>query len=586
MSAKPTPKAFSYLRFSTPEQASGDSERRQIERARAWAKQRGISLDESFRDLGVSAHQGKHRKEGALAAFLALVVAGKIARGSFLVVENQDRLSRENPLEALELLARLVRSGVTIVDLSQGGREITEKNLSSDPAVLFTVVASAIRAHDESQRKSERVGAAWRRKKEIARETKKPLTSRCPGWLELRSGEFQPIPERVKVIKRIFAETIKGRGRRDIVAGLNRDKIPSFRPRKESAGAWSTSSVAKIVSGRMVLGEYLPHEGTHRQRNRKPVGDPIPDFYPAVVDEATFYKAQKAIADRKVSRVAGRRGAFVPNLMQGLGRCAHCGSPMYLLNKGEPPKGGKYFACRDYRRNAGCDNDKLFRVEKIEAALLRWLEYIAHEDIISDSATAPEEAEILVLSEKLEAARKRAARLLAIVEDDPDDDMAAMRYRQAQGNVKELRAELAARKNAQSQKDASGGVVVRLGAAATLVEKMRAAKDTDKAVLRVELAQVVRSLLTAVSFDREGRVKATMQVDRVRRPGVGRLKGAPFVFRVDALKEDDKVTRVLTVDLTWSTSSESMDEEVFYQQWTKWQLAKAKRLAQGGNEKK
>ncbi len=47
--------AYSYLRFSTPEQAGGDSRRRQLDLARAYAARHGLVLDAglSFRDLGM-----------------------------------------------------------------------------------------------------------------------------------------------------------------------------------------------------------------------------------------------------------------------------------------------------------------------------------------------------------------------------------------------------------------------------------------------------------------------------------------------------------------------------------------------------
>jgi hypothetical protein len=51
------PRAYSYIRFSTPEQAKGDSLQRQTDAARAWAARHGLELDEelTFRDEGVSA---------------------------------------------------------------------------------------------------------------------------------------------------------------------------------------------------------------------------------------------------------------------------------------------------------------------------------------------------------------------------------------------------------------------------------------------------------------------------------------------------------------------------------------------------
>ena len=55
-------KAYSYLRFSTLEQMSGDSFRRQTAAAEEYAMKHGLELDTSltFRDLGVSAFRGRN----------------------------------------------------------------------------------------------------------------------------------------------------------------------------------------------------------------------------------------------------------------------------------------------------------------------------------------------------------------------------------------------------------------------------------------------------------------------------------------------------------------------------------------------
>ena len=67
--------AYSYLRFSTAEQAGGDSRRRQMAMAEKYATEHHLRLDLSlsFRDLGVSAYRGKNAKEGALRAFLEAI---------------------------------------------------------------------------------------------------------------------------------------------------------------------------------------------------------------------------------------------------------------------------------------------------------------------------------------------------------------------------------------------------------------------------------------------------------------------------------------------------------------------------------
>jgi DNA invertase Pin-like site-specific DNA recombinase len=109
---------YSYVRFSSPEQHKGDSLRRQTEAAAGWCARNGVTLDTSatLHDLGRSAFKGRHRKDdkAALAGFLKLVEQGKVARGSYLVIENLDRLSREHIQPALLLVLNLLQSVIRI----------------------------------------------------------------------------------------------------------------------------------------------------------------------------------------------------------------------------------------------------------------------------------------------------------------------------------------------------------------------------------------------------------------------------------------------------------------------------------------
>src|SRR5882724_2108868 len=115
---KPEKTAYSYIRFSTPDQALGDSERRQLERAKAYATANGLKLSEKtcFADRGRSAFHGKHRsKKGELKALLEA-----IKPGDTLLIEDSDRWSREDPLDALTALREHVRKGLEVVFLRTG----------------------------------------------------------------------------------------------------------------------------------------------------------------------------------------------------------------------------------------------------------------------------------------------------------------------------------------------------------------------------------------------------------------------------------------------------------------------------------
>src|SRR5262245_62143953 len=121
------PRAYSYVRFSSEAQANGDSLRRQLALTKAYCDRKGLRLDESLRlhDLGISAFRAENAEAGALAAFLEAVRMGTVTRGSVLIVESLDRLSRSGMMEALDLFRRLLESGIVLVTLLPE-REYTE----------------------------------------------------------------------------------------------------------------------------------------------------------------------------------------------------------------------------------------------------------------------------------------------------------------------------------------------------------------------------------------------------------------------------------------------------------------------------
>ena len=61
----PIIRAYSYIRMSTEQQLKGDSLRRQLEMSRAYAERYNLLLDDTLRDLGVSAWKGVNKKKGA-----------------------------------------------------------------------------------------------------------------------------------------------------------------------------------------------------------------------------------------------------------------------------------------------------------------------------------------------------------------------------------------------------------------------------------------------------------------------------------------------------------------------------------------
>src|SRR5277367_5748291 len=206
------PKAYSYLRMSTDLQLKGDSRRRQLESSRAYAEEHGLSLadDAQLEDIGVSAFRGANVRDGALGQFLLAVERGDVARGSYLLVESLDRLSREQVRVALSLFLRIGQAGITLVTLMDGRIHRPE---DTDIGGLMMSLVSMNTAHEESQKKSVRVGAAWKNKRLLAA-SGKPMTARCPGWLRLSSDRtrYEIDPDRADIVRGIFRDYVDGVG--------------------------------------------------------------------------------------------------------------------------------------------------------------------------------------------------------------------------------------------------------------------------------------------------------------------------------------------------------------------------------------
>jgi len=186
MAAMTKPKAFSYIRFSTPEQENGDSLRRQTEASEQYAKAHSLVLDDSLRltDRGLSAYRGVHKTKGALGEFLQLVEQGKVPKGSVLLVESLDRLSREQVLDALTQFTGIIGAGVKVVTLADN-MEYDRESVNANFGQLLMSLVIMARAYEESATKSKRLKAAWAEKREQATNGHRKLTGRCPAWLRL-----------------------------------------------------------------------------------------------------------------------------------------------------------------------------------------------------------------------------------------------------------------------------------------------------------------------------------------------------------------------------------------------------------------
>lgn len=358
-------RAYSYVRFSTPEQGQGDSFRRQIERARSYAARHDLDLDETFRDEGVSAFKGKNRKssEGALNRFVDRVKSGEVPRGSYLLIESLDRLSREEVLDALEFFMSLMRLGLTVVTIGDSERAYSRESLRDHLQLLLSIFVMA-RAYEESATKSDRVGRAWAAKRNRAKSDGQAMTARCPAWMQLvggpKSGHYELIADRAAMVRSWFDKTVSGLGRRSIARDLNARHIATWGQGK----LWHDSYIQKTLSNPATYGAFAPRGKL--AGGDDPTAELIEGYFPAVVDEPTFRMAQ-AVSQARGAR-SGSTSPMNRNLLRGLAKCELCGSNMVYIDKGKRSRPA--LKCGRAHQSAGCENSAFYRYRDVEIGVI------------------------------------------------------------------------------------------------------------------------------------------------------------------------------------------------------------------------
>jgi DNA invertase Pin-like site-specific DNA recombinase len=301
--------AICYVRFSSAEQAAGDSERRQIETAQAYCKKHDLKLVQIIQDHGLSGYTGENQTKGKLTKLVDDLKSGVIAKGTTLIVESFDRLSRQDALAQLALFTELMMAGVNLVTLDNGMNQ--DRANASQPDHLLVSLMSMMRGHDESKLKSQRVTQAWENK--LRNATLKPLTSLCPQWIKLEGKiddatcKLVLISDRARVVKLIFRLAAEGMGKRTIARELNRRRIKTF-----GSDLWQDSYVHRILNNPAVLGFYQAYKqrkGEARSLN----GEPIANYYPPAITQAMWDDAHQ-----KPNLPTGPRSARVRNLFTGL----------------------------------------------------------------------------------------------------------------------------------------------------------------------------------------------------------------------------------------------------------------------------
>lgn len=398
--------AYSYLRFSTPQQATGDSRRRQTALAEEYAQKHNLALDRSlnFRDLGVSAYRGKNAKQGGLRAFLDAVEHGLVPANSHLLVESLDRLSRDQILEAQGLFLQIITAGVTIVTLMDQ-RSYSAASLNANPTDLIISLVYMMRANEESATKSARIRAAWVAKRDAA--GSRYHGQQCPSWLvgkEDKSG-YRILPEQAAIIQRIYRETLRGDGLQLITRRLNQESVPMLGRGNQRGKIWQRALIRHIVKTDLVIGTYTPCEPqiVNGKTRYIPLA-PRPGYYPAIVSREDWETIQARRHAWSEHHKCKTRRPTVANVIARLGRCPMCDRPMVMQRSDVLNQ--RYLTCMSWRESRTCSNEWV-RYPEIEDVFISGVETVISS--CPQPQLHPEARRVMLRSikSKLASARRR-----------------------------------------------------------------------------------------------------------------------------------------------------------------------------------
>lgn len=441
------PIAYSYLRFSSARQEQGDSLRRQEKLAETYAQKHNLQLNTTLtlRDLGVSAFKGAHLEKGALGSFVRAIDEGIVTPGSYLLVENLDRLSRQEVDVALEFFLSITRKGIIIVTLDDD-MVYSSENIRANWTKLIVALAIMAGAHEQSLNKARRIGEAWENKR--ANAATKRLTKMCPDWLRPTETGWEVIEEKASGVRRAFELCAEGYGKSSIAKLLNQEQIPAL-----SDAGWHPNTVQKLLSSRTVIGEFQAYTGRHP--NRVPAGDPVPNYYPRIVDEDLWLRSQ-----RPKKSGGGKGYKEMVNVFRGLLRCPICNGAITTYSSTRQGVSHRSLGCYNHQRGM-CVVKPKWRYEEFLKLFITFVREVNLDALLDNRAAIDAARKVLnslaIDSRKLE---KQIDNVASSISEDPSPTLNRL-LRNLEGQLAAVQVEILAAEADLSAKTVGTGTFKR-----------------------------------------------------------------------------------------------------------------------------
>lgn len=318
--------AISYLRFSSSKQKKGASYDRQLEATEKYCAQNNLILIDKIEDKGISGWNEDNLEEtAALGKLLKLIESGKIKKGTTLIVENLDRITRATLNKAVNLVTGILESGIDIVTTMDGKRY--QKN--STPTDLMIAIIYLTRGNDESEIKSKRVKQAWQKKRQMINEGKFVKLTQHPNWLKIENQQYVENQEATELVRRIFEMYTSGIGGNSIANKLNKELAKPF---SRTGKKFTFSSIERLLKNPAVIGRC------------EVVSPAKENYYPKIISDTNWFLAQ-SMREKNNHYKGTRNDSKKINFLSGLVYCKECCNSLVRYSCGVKTKRYHYLVC-------------------------------------------------------------------------------------------------------------------------------------------------------------------------------------------------------------------------------------------------
>lgn len=361
--------AYSYIRWSSKKQSTGDSLARQLDYARQIATEHDLELVEMV-DRGISAFRGKNASDGELGRFIDAVEAKKIPSDCWLIVENLDRISRSDVLQANQLFTKLLQLGVTIVT-GMDSKIYSHDSVIANPMDLMYSIMLFMRANEESKTKSSRtiknaLGMIRKHQDGVRSDDGYPFAIEVVGshpfFVDTSDGTVKPHPIYFDAAKLILTKRSEGWGTNRIKKFLDAT-VPPPKNRPKRLNTWSHDTIRRLPLTEQILGiRRVTLDGIEYE---------LKDYYPKPISDEVYQKLQYVLSKRKVNSTSRNHVGLFTGIQ--VGRCGHCGGTLCAYRSARSDRAVKVtlrYACTSKQRGEPCDQ-RTFAHTQIEDTFIR-----------------------------------------------------------------------------------------------------------------------------------------------------------------------------------------------------------------------